>query len=79
VIEKRIRSAKLPWELRPHSRNADRAVLVAEIAATVVLDSEKRFLSHRYQKKDDEIMPGRLNKVRSRVAEVWERWAISCA
>jgi len=43
---------------------------MAEIDVTVVAEREKRLLSDRYPKKVEEAMPGILNKVSKRVADV---------
>jgi len=64
------RSAILPCDVRPQKKKADSAELVAEIDVTVVAEREKRLLSHRYPKKVDEAMPGMLNNVSKRVADV---------
>ena len=63
----------LPCEVRPQRRNAESAELMAEMAVMVVAEREKRLLSLKKPKKDDETMPGRLKIVKRRVAEVWER------
>lgn len=69
----------LPCEVRPQRRKAESAELAAEIAVIVVAEREKRLLSLRKPKKDEETMPGRLKIVRRRVAEVWERSVTSWA
>jgi hypothetical protein len=70
VIENSTKSARLPCDVRPQRRNADIAEQIADIAVTVVAEREKRFLSLRYPKKDEETMPGALKRVSKRVAEV---------
>jgi hypothetical protein len=60
----------LPCDVRPQRRKADRAELTADIEVTVVAERGKCLLSLRYPKKDEETMPGILNSVSKRVAEV---------
>ncbi len=60
----------LPFDVKPQKRKAEIAELTADIEVTVVGESEKRFLSLRYPKKDEAKMPGILNRVSNRVAEV---------
>ena len=52
---------------------------MAEMAVMVVAEREKRLLSLRKPKKDEEKILGRLKIVSKSVAEVWERRATSCA
>jgi hypothetical protein len=59
-----------PSEVRPQRRNVERAELIPEIAVTVVVERENRFVSLKYPKSDEERIPGRLNKVSNRVADV---------
>lgn len=72
VTEKRTKSAMLPWKDRPQKRKTDNAELIADIDVTVVAEKWKRLLSLSQPKKVDEAIPGILNRVRSRVADVCE-------
>lgn len=79
VVENRTRRPMLPCDVRPQKRRAERAELRAEIQITVVAGREKRLLELRYPKEEHAMMPGALKSVRSRVADVWERWVTSRA
>lgn len=69
-MEKRTNSAILPCDVRPQRRKTEKAELTADTPVTVLTDKEKYLLSQRYPKKDDEAMPGMLNKVSKSVAEL---------
>jgi hypothetical protein len=69
-MEYSTNNAILPCDVRPQRRKADRAEQRADIAVTVVAERGKCLLSLKYPKKDEEMIPGRLNRVSKRVAEV---------
>lgn len=62
----------------PHRRKAARPDAKADTQATAVAESGKRRLSESNPKAEEEMMPGALKRVRSKVAEEAERaifWA----
>ena len=70
VTENTIKSPRLPCDVKPHRRKADRAEVTGGIEVTVEAERGKRLLSLKYPKKDDEAMPGALKRVSIRVAVV---------
>lgn len=72
----------MPWSdgpARPHSKNAARAELNAEMKAVEVAESGMRLLSESKPKNDEEMMPGALKSVMRSVEEVTESEATECA
>lgn len=79
VTENSIKRARLSCDVKPHKRKADRAELTGGIDVTVEAERGKRLLSLRYPKKDEEAMPGTLNRVSIRVAVVRDNKVTSWA
>jgi hypothetical protein len=69
-MEKSIKSAKLSCDVKPQNRKADKAEQMADTEVTVGAESWNCLLSLRYPKKDEEMMPGMLNRVSKSVAHV---------
>lgn len=79
VVEKSTNSPMLPCDVSPQKRSALSAEQVALMHVTVVAEREKYLFSHSQPKKTHAMMPGALNSVRSRVADVWDRSVTSWA
>lgn len=76
-----IKSPKLWLDAleKPQRKKVARAELVAEMHAAEVDETGMRLLSDKKPKKEDEIIPGRLNRVMSRVDEVTDSEATELA
>lgn len=70
VTENSTRTDRLSRDVKPQRRKTDRAELMGGVEVTVEAERGKRLLSLKYPKKDDEAMPGALNRVSIRVAVV---------
>lgn len=79
VTENSTRTDRLFRDVKPQRRKADRAELTGGIEVTVEAERGKRLLSLKYPKKDDEAMPGTLNRVSIRVAVVGDNKVTSWA
>ena len=56
----------------PHNRNTAKAEVKPEMKVMEVAESLKRLLSESNPKNEDDMMPGALNKVSSRVDDTAE-------